>query len=124
MIFTGEFVSARDLWSVGDIGVLPSHQEGFSNSILEGMSACLPMVVTNVGGNAEAVLHGETGLVVSPHCPEQLGEALYTLASDPEKRRIYGVAARSSVDRDFSVDNCSEEYKRVYESVLSSGDTV
>ena len=50
---------------MADIGILCSHQEGFSNAILEGMAAKLPMVVTDVGGNKEAVISGETGFVVS-----------------------------------------------------------
>ena len=53
-----------DILNACDIGVLCSHQEGFSNAVLEGMAASLPMIVTDVGGNAEAVLDGECGIVV------------------------------------------------------------
>jgi len=52
-----------DLLSASDICLLYSHEKGFSNAVIEGMWAGLPMIVTNVGGNAEGVIDGETGLV-------------------------------------------------------------
>ena len=69
-----------------DIGVLCSHQEGFSNAVLEGMASGLPMIVTDVGGNAEAVLDGECGIVVPPHDPARLADAIVRLANDPSLR--------------------------------------
>ena len=47
----GERLDVPRLLGAADIGILASHQEGFSNSILEGMASGLPMIVTNVGGN-------------------------------------------------------------------------
>ncbi|GJL54485.1 MAG: glycosyl transferase [Nitrospirales bacterium] len=102
-----------------DIGVLCSHQEGFSNSILEGMAAGLPMVVTDVGGNAEAVIDGETGIIVPPKCPEKLGRAILTLVKDPGKRRCMGAAGRVRVQQLFSVRACVAEYEKLYEELLS-----
>ena len=101
-----------------DVGVLCSHQEGFSNSLLEGMATGLPMVVTDVGGNAEAVVDGETGIVVPPNCPEKLGVAILSLANDQEKRISMGVAGRQRVQQLYSVESCVAEYEKMYEELL------
>src|SRR5205823_891079 len=67
--FLGERRDVRELLAHAHIGILCSHEEGFANAILEGMTTGLPMIVTDVGGNAEAVVHEKTGLVVPPHDP-------------------------------------------------------
>lgn len=120
VIFVGQIKLASTLWQMGDIGVQPSHQEGFSNSILEGMAAGLPMIVTDVGGNAEAVLHEMTGLVVSPHAPSELGTALLALASDAEKRKVYGEAGQMRAKELFSEDACVKSYENMYASIFNN----
>ena len=118
----GERNDVPALLAAADIGLLCSHQEGFSNSILEGMAAGLAMVVTDVGGNPEAVVDGVTGLVVPPRDPRAFGEALLALASDPERRAAMGEAGRRRVTEDFSLDACVARYARLYDG-LAAGDT-
>ncbi len=85
-------------FEAADFGVLPSRaNEGFSNAILESMRAGLPMIVTDIGGNAEAVVDGETGFVVPPADPAALAAALLRLAQDPALRRKLGAAGRERV---------------------------
>ena len=59
--FLGSRTDVPDLLRACDLFVHPSHEEGFSNAILEAMAAGLPVVACNVGGNPEAVVDGETG---------------------------------------------------------------
>jgi glycosyltransferase involved in cell wall biosynthesis len=106
------------LLGAADIGILASHQEGFANSILEGMAAGLPMVVTNVGGNAEAVINGVTGLVVPPRDEKELGRAILQLARDRALRRKFGEAGRKRVENYFDIDRCVANYSRLYTGVL------
>lgn len=116
----GQRDDASALLAAADIGILCSHQEGFSNAILEGMAAGLPMLVTDVGGNAEAVVDGETGLVVPAHHPARLGAALASLAGDPARRRAMGAAGRRRVREHFSLDACVAAYERLYEGLLTA----
>ena len=116
----GQRDDASALLAAADIGILCSHQEGFSNAILEGMAAGLPMLVTDVGGNAEAVVDGETGLVVPAHDPAHLGAALASLAGDPARRRAMGAAGRRRVSEHFSLDACVAAYERLYEGLLTA----
>jgi glycosyltransferase involved in cell wall biosynthesis len=110
------------LLASADIGVLCSHEEGFSNAILEGMAAGLPMVVTDVGGNAEAIIDRESGLIVPARDPAALGAAILALASDVKLRETMGRAARSRVEMHFSLDQCVQRYDAIYRKLTGSFD--
>jgi glycosyltransferase involved in cell wall biosynthesis len=73
-----------------DALVLPSHSEGMPQVVLEAMSCGLPVVATRVGGVPEAVLHGETGLLVAAGDVPGLREALRRVTADGDFRRAAG----------------------------------
>ena len=117
IIWLGRRTDIADILCASDIGVLPSHEEGLSNAVLEGMAAGLPMVVTDVGGSAELVVNGETGLVVPAHMPSQLGDAIATLAVDALRRHTMGAVAHERVIRKFSITDCVQNYQQAYMSL-------
>ncbi|MBE7181552.1 MAG: glycosyltransferase [Terriglobus roseus] len=100
--FLGGVPEPQALLREASIFVLPSRSEGFSNAIVEAMAAGLPVVATTVGGNAEAVVDGVTGLLVPPEQPEALAAALLTLIGDPERSSAMGAAARARAAEVFS----------------------
>lgn len=114
----------QDLLAVCDIGILSSHEEGFSNAVLEYMGAELPAVVTDVGGNAEAVINGVCGLVVPPRDVNQLATALVQLATDPVKRSAMGRAARQRMEQYFNLDKCVEQYLQLYDTLHETNQSV
>ena len=116
--FLGKRVDTPQLLAAADIGILCSHEEGFSNAILEGMAAGLPMVVTNVGGNAEAVEDMQTGLVVKAQDPESLGSALLSMALAPELRTRFGQAGKERIAQHFTLQQCAQNYADFYDSIL------
>jgi glycosyltransferase involved in cell wall biosynthesis len=116
--FLGEYSDIPRLLAAADFGLLTSREEGFSNVILEGMAAGLAMIVTDVGGNAEAVLHGESGFVVPPRNPKAIGDAILELARNPEQRKRFGAAARKRVEKEFSIDKCVKAHADLYEEML------
>lgn len=120
VIFLGQRHDVPRLLGIADVGVLCSHEEGFSNALLECMASSLPMVVTEAGGNAEAVIHQQSGLVVPPKQPRQLGRALLTLITDEEKRRDYGKAARERIVNYFSLQACVDRYDQFYQALLQA----
>lgn len=107
-----------DLLNMADIGILCSHEEGFSNAVIESMAAGLPMVVTRVGGNAEAVLDGETGYVVKKKDPVALSKAILDLALNREKAEEFGRLAKIRAKEYFSLESCVENYKKLYQEAL------
>ncbi len=118
--FLGERRDVASLLSTAHIGILCSHEEGFSNAILEGMAAGLPMVVTDVGGNAEAVSDGATGLVVPASNATALGEAILRLALDAPLRRTMSGAARERIETVFPLSRCVERYDALYRGLLQN----
>ena len=112
--FLGSCPDTSQFLAASDIAILCSHEEGFSNAILEAMFAGLPMVVTNVGGNIEAVQDRVTGLVVPPKNTEALADALITLALSPQLRKQYGNAGKERVNKHFTLQKCVEQYASLY----------
>lgn len=117
----GERHDVPELLLASDIGILASHQEGFSNSVLEGMAAGLSMIVTDAGGNAEAVAHDMCGLVVPPRDPEAMGKAILDLAYDPARRQRLGQGGRRRVAEEFSLESCVSRYERLYRALCDGG---
>ena len=116
--FLGPRDDVPDVVAAADYALLCSHEEGFSNAILEGMAAGLAMIVTDVGGNAEAVVHGETGLVVPPRDPAALGAAIRELASAPDRARAFGTAGRARAEELFSMEHCVDAYDALYRELI------
>lgn len=117
ILWFGERADVNDLLSASDIFVLPSHQEGFSNALLEAMAANIAPIATAVGGNPDAVIHNETGLLVSPHDPADLAQAILRLARDEPLRRRLANAARLRVQRYFSLEACIASYEMLYRAL-------
>ena len=99
--------------------VLPSLAEGISNTILEAMASGLPVVATDVGGNAELVRHGVTGELIAPADPAAMAEVLVRLSSDPQATARLGRAGREEALRRFSLAAMVATYQSVYDTQLS-----
>ena len=108
--------NVRNLLSVSEALVHPSHSEGFGLAILEAMAAGLPVVATRCGGPEEIVEDGLSGFLVTPQSPRDLAEALRRLLSDPGKARGVGQAAAVRA-RDFSLEETARRTEEVYREV-------
>ena len=115
----GSLTDLTDIYRAADIALLPSHEEGFSNAILEAMACRLPVVATNVGGNAEAIIDGSGGIIVSPQNPQELSKAIEKLASTPELREKYGRFARCRVENEFNWKKCTLIYSDLYAHIVT-----
>lgn len=102
-----------------DLFALPSRAEGISNTILEAMATGLPVVATDVGGNAELLVDGETGALVPAADPRALAEQLVAHARDPEAARRAGRAGRERAERLFSLSSMVERYRALYDQLLA-----
>lgn len=118
------FLGRRDdvaaILSSVDCVVHPSLQEGFSNAILEAMAMGKPVVATDVGGNREAVVDGETGYLVPPADPDAMAGAILRILADPERLAEFGAAGRQRVEQHFSIARMIRAYEVVYEDLLAS----
>jgi sugar transferase (PEP-CTERM/EpsH1 system associated) len=99
--------------------VLPSLAEGISNTILEAMASGLPVLATDVGGNAELVGHDKTGLVVPADDPEAMAVALTGLAMEPQRAAAMGRAGRARAEAQFSMQSMVSAYRSLYDEHLA-----
>jgi glycosyltransferase involved in cell wall biosynthesis len=117
--FPGEVEEVPALMAWGDILVHPSHSEGLSNSILEGMASGLPVVATSVGATPEYIEDDHTGLLVPPGQPALLAEKIRLLMTREDLRERLGRTALSRVVERCSPSGVTCQYERVYRSLLS-----
>tara|TARA_B100000900_G_C20531764_1_gene696643 strand:- start:496 stop:1368 length:873 start_codon:yes stop_codon:yes gene_type:complete len=112
--FLGLIEDTNSIWSNADISIIPSHEEGFSNSLIEGMSFGLPCIVTNVGGNTEAINNGINGLVVKSKSPKDLSVAILKLINDQKLRTKLGKKAKDDVVKKFNFEKTKTDYINLY----------
>jgi glycosyltransferase involved in cell wall biosynthesis len=117
--FLGNMTDVRPALAASDCSVLASTAvETFSIAMLESMAMRVPMVATNIGGTAEAVLHGQTGLLVPANEPTAMADALFYILEHHEERQTMGDAGRNLVMRDFSAANMIRETERALTNVV------
>jgi glycosyltransferase involved in cell wall biosynthesis len=117
VVLVGSRSDVPALLAQADLLVHPSTEEGFSNVILEAMAAEKPVVASAVGGNAEAVVHGETGLLVPPRDAAALADAIISVLGAPDRARAMGAAGRRRVVEMFPVARMVQAYERLYEDL-------
>jgi sugar transferase (PEP-CTERM/EpsH1 system associated) len=98
--------------------VLPSLAEGISNTILEAMATGLPVIATDVGGNADLVQRGRTGEIVPTGDAVAMAAQIVRLAQDPTAAAAMGAAARATAEQRFSLRAMVCAYQGLYESQL------
>jgi sugar transferase (PEP-CTERM/EpsH1 system associated) len=114
----GERADIAEIMRGLDVFVLPSRNEGTSNTILEAMASGLPVIATRVGGNPELVEEGVSGWLTSPEDPPALSTALRRYMENSELRRLHGQTARSMAQSNFSMEAMINGYLTVYDTVL------
>ena len=119
--FTGARTDAAEWLQTVDFSVLSSVKEGLSNTVLESMAAGRAMIATDVGGNAEVIVEGETGHLVPARDPQALAEAMARLAASEDRIREFGRAGRERVLDLFSVERMVERTQALYLSIAATG---
>ncbi|MCB0346460.1 MAG: glycosyltransferase family 4 protein [Bdellovibrionales bacterium] len=104
------------LWAA-DGFILTSDTEGLSTSVLEAMSASLPVVATDVGGNCELVVEGENGYLAPAGDSKAVAQLLLNIVNDPSLRRRFGGESRSRVEQKFSNSIMCRSYEGLYDAL-------
>lgn len=105
------------LLSAADIFVSSSHWEGSPLAVLEAMQAGLPVVATGVG-DIPHIVGSEAGMIVPPHAPHQLADALAALLNAPQRQTQMGHAAQVRVRQEYSPEAWMQKMTDLYAELL------
>ncbi|MCY1409772.1 D-inositol 3-phosphate glycosyltransferase [compost metagenome] len=113
--FTGE---PEQYMSISDILCLPSYREGFGTVVIEAAAMGLPTVGTSIYGLTDAIVDGETGVLVPVRDAEKLADALCKLLADPELRQRMSVRGKARAISEFDSKHCSALLVKEYEAFV------
>jgi glycosyltransferase involved in cell wall biosynthesis len=99
-----EKLQSADIFALASVTDAQGASDVFPTVILEAMAAARPVVSTRLAGIPESVMHGETGLLVSPGDTSVLSRALEQLIRNPELRACYGRAGRARIEQHFRIE--------------------
>ena len=117
--FLGVRRDVADLMRAADGYLMSSAWEGMPMVLLEAEASGLPVVATDVGGNREVVLEGQTGFLVPPKNPEALAQAMLRLMSLPlEVRQAMGKAGRAHVEGNYALERVVDHWEALYKELL------
>lgn len=113
--FLGFRTDINNLISSFDLFILPSLYEGLPNAVLEAMASAKPIVASSVDGTREAIVDGETGILVPPGDSQSLADAIIKLLDSPKLAAQMGMAARKRVIEHFSLDKEVRAFESLYD---------
>jgi glycosyltransferase involved in cell wall biosynthesis len=114
-----EFTHQIELYYAAmDILVLPTRREGFPYTILEAAAMGLPVIATKVTGCVDAVVDGQTGLLVPPEDITALTVAMQKLLASPQLRRQMGQESRKRVEEKFTSQRLLNAHVKLYRKML------
>lgn len=120
LVFHGQIDDVVDAINALDVVVCASHEEAFPVSMLEAMACQKAIVSTDVNGIPEALSNGRNALLVKPHEPEALADAVARLLDDAALRARLASAARQSVLDHFSQRAFRDKMLSLYDGLLEA----
>lgn len=118
--FLGVVSDVPDLLAQAHIYVQPSRQEGLSNSVLEAMAACLPIVATKVSGNEDIVFDGDNGFLVESNNASEMAHAILQLINNKEQRNQLGENSLRIVMQKYQVPVVLKQLINLYENKVQA----
>jgi glycosyltransferase involved in cell wall biosynthesis len=112
--FVGPLLKPEQFMVASDVLLLPSYREGFPSTILEGAACGLPTISYRIYGVIDAIVEGDTGLLVDLGETAALAYAMRSLVLNVELRLSLGSKARERAVRDFSSENVSNAWVEFY----------
>ncbi len=116
--FPGFVADVESVYAATDLFIFPSHQEPLACAMLSAMAYGLPVVAFARGGNPEALVDGQNGLLVGEFSSRALADAISRMLMRPDEARRLGDAARQTAIERFSADHMVDATLKLYERLL------
>ncbi|MGA1863753.1 MAG: glycosyltransferase [bacterium] len=116
--FYGFRKDALNLLKSLDILILPSLMEGIPRCVMEAMAAMVPVAASDVPGNKELIIHGETGLLFDPYNQDELVQRIIYVMDNKEDISLMVQKARKRIEEQHSNLRMFKEYTKIYDSLL------
>lgn len=116
--FIGLRFDLSEIYPLFDVFLLTSFSEGISVTLLESMACGVPSVVTDVGGNKELVVEGETGYLVPVDADQLLAQRVCELLLSANLALQFGDAAQQRVEKEFLANKMMSKYQQLYISAV------
>jgi glycosyltransferase involved in cell wall biosynthesis len=110
-----------ELFSRGDIFVLPSDYEAFAIVNLEAMRAGLPVITTAVGAMPDLILDGRSGFLIPPKRADLLAEKLNLLVGNASLRKAMGAEGRRQFEKRFSFSSYTLRLGEIMSEIIDKG---
>lgn len=115
----GECSDVAELMRAMNCFVLPSLAEGTSCTLQEAMASSLPVIATDVGGNADLVTHSVSGTIVPSQDVEAMALAMLAYWRNPTLAAAHGAAGRVRMKESFSIRSMVSAYDRLFANALA-----
>lgn len=116
--YLGEVNDVASLYADAHIVALPSYREGLPKSLIEAAACARPVITTDVPGCRDALVPGETGVLVPVRDARALADAALELARDEDLRIRMGAAGRKLAESEFDLHKIVREHMQLYEALL------
>jgi len=103
-----------------DVLCFPSHFNAPGRPVFEAAFSAVPSIVAVTNPTDDTIIDAVTGLVIPPHAPERLAEAIFACAADREKTKAMGQEAKVLAERNFSVDRNAAELFGVFQRCVAA----
>ena len=119
--FAGHISNMAACYRQAALLVLPSRAEGISNALLEASSFGIPAVASDIPGNREVIVPGQTGLIVPLSNAWAFADAIKRLLLDNGLRKKMGRAARQRIITHFSIASVANKICKIYDLMSEQG---
>ena len=117
IVFLGVQKDVQSFMASSKVFVLPSRWEGLPMVILEAMANRMPIITTPVGGIAEVIEDGASGILVEPENPEALADKIYELLSSEKLQRSISENAFKKVKEEYSIEGYTQKMLDIYKDL-------
>lgn len=117
--FVGPVADPQPWYGAADLLLAPSHEEGFSNTIVEAMAARLPVVATRVGGTPEALGEEFPGLLQEYPTPEVFAGVVAQLLAKPSELEALGLELEQRFREQFTLAHMGTAMLNIYQEVMA-----